>query len=297
LYPTGVICGEYQNAVDRIGDILVKKWGSWEGECELGMFYASDTIFNYNKDMYTEMMPNFKAKRKTLMLNYRIGSAGRTEWTKNWDAYGFLSSMLKDEFLKIYPDAADKWFVQPPPTDLTEFFSVVPHYEGNIRIVCLNSQGDAKHRKDIADMMQNIWAINKETEFFFMPAPSFLKVDGDDRVHRHAKNQPPVPQYLSQGNLFMYLPPVGFTDQGPRTVIEANASGLSAICDSRTGGPSDRITPETGWLINKIDDLYPIIQEITDNPSILQKKGEAARKRAQEFFVKDRWVKLIKEGE
>lgn len=294
LYPTGVLCGEYKNCVDRIGGILIKPWGSWKGECELAMFYASDTIFNYNKDMYTEYMPNLKAKRKTLMLNYRIGSAGRTAWTKDWDAYGFLSSMLRDEFLKIYPDAADKCFVQPPPTDLTEFFKVQPNYDGNLRIVCLNSQGDAKHRKDIAYIMKNIWDINKEAEFFFMPAPSFLKVDGDERVHRHAKNQPPVPLYLAQGNLFMYLPPVGFTDQGPRTVIEANACGLAAICDNRTGGPSDRITNATGWLINRITDTYKFIMDITENPSLLKEKGEAARERAKTMFVKDRWINLIK---
>ncbi len=126
-----------------------------------------------------------------------------------------------------------------------------------------------------------------------MPPPSFL-TSNDSRIHRHGKNQPPVPLYLAQGNLFMYLPPVGFTDQGPRTVIEAHASGLASICDSRTGGPSDRITSDTGWLINKIDDLYPIIREITENPGILKEKGEAARKRAQTMFIKERWVDLIK---
>ncbi|GAH11170.1 unnamed protein product, partial [marine sediment metagenome] len=244
------------------------------------------TIFNYNKDMYTEFMPKFKAKRKTLMLNYRIGSTGKTEWTKNWDSYGFLSSMLRDEFLRIYPDAKDKCFVQPPPTDLEDFFKIQPIYEGNLRIMCLNSQGDAKHRKDIHSIMKKIWEINEGTEFFFMPAPSFLPPQ-DERIHCHAKNQPPVPIYLAQGNLFMYLPPVGFTDQGPRTVIEAHACGLPAICDKRTGGPNDRITSKTGWLIDKIDDLYPIIKEITKKSSILKERGEAARVRAKEFFVKE----------
>lgn len=293
LYPTGVMCGEYKQSVDRIGDILVNKWGTWEGTSDLVMLYASDTIFNYNKDMYTEHMPNLKAKRKVLMLNYRIGSAGRTEWTKNWDSYGFLSSMLRDEFLRIYPDATDKCFVQPPPTELADFFKVEPKFDGKIRIVCLNSQGDAKHRKETESIIQKVWKINKDIEFFFMPAPSFLKLD-DPRIHRHAKNQPPVPIYLSQGNLFVYLPPVGFSDQGPRTVIESHACGMPAICDKRTGGPNDRITQDTGWLIEKIDDLYPIIQEITDNPEILKTKGEAARKRAKEFFVKERWVELLK---
>ena len=293
LYPTGVMCGEYASTVEKIGGILVKKWGSWEEECDLAMFYASDTIFNYNKDMYTEFMPRFKAKRKTLMLNYRIGSAGRTEWTKNWDSYGFLSSALKDEFLKIYPDASDKWFVQPPPTDLSDFFKVEVDYDGPLRIMCLNSQGDAKHRKDIYAILQKVWKFNRGAEFHFMPPPSFL-TSNDARIHRHAKNSPPVPIYLGQGNLFMYLPPVGFTDQGPRTVIEAHACGLAAICDSRTGGPSDRITSDTGWLINKIDDLYPILREITENPSLLRQKGKAARERAKTMFIKERWIDLLK---
>ena len=293
LYPTGVMCGEYQQNVEKMGGILVKKWGSWEGECELGMLYASDTIFNYNKDMYTEAMPRFRAKRKTLMLNYRIGSAGRTEWTKGWDSYGFLSSMLKDEFLKIYPDAADKCFVQPPPTDFTDFFKIEPKYEGDLRVMFLNSQGDAKHRKEIYSILKNIWNFNEKAQFYFMPPPSFL-TSSDVRIHRHGKNQPPVPLYLAQGNLFIYIPPVGFTDQGPRTIIEANACGLAAIGDRRTGGPSDRITSETGWLIDKIDDLYPIMREITENPSILKEKGLAARERAKTMFVKERWVDLIK---
>jgi hypothetical protein len=293
LYPTGNMCGEYREGVERIGDVLIKKWGTWKDESDLTMFYASDTIFNYNKDMYTESMPSLRSKRKTLMLNYRIGSSGKTAWTKNWDAYGFLSSKLKDEFVRIYPEAEGKWFVQPPPTDLSDFLKINPKFDGKLRIICLNSQGDAKHRKDLHDMINKIWEINSETEFFFMPPPSFLTID-DERIHRHGKNQPPVPIYLSRGTLFMYLPPVGFTDQGPRTVLEAHACGLPAICDSRTGGPSDRITPETGWLINKIDDLYPIIQEISANPNILKEKGEAARERARKYFVKERWVDLIK---
>jgi glycosyltransferase involved in cell wall biosynthesis len=70
------------------------------------------------------------------------------------------------------------------------------------------------------------------------------------------------------------------------------AAGLPVIADNRYGA-KDRVTTETGWLIEGQEEIAPLIKEIALDLSVLERKGKAARERAKQEFVADRWLDAI----
>ena len=88
--------------------------------------------------------------------------------------------------------------------------------------------------------------------------------------------------------------PAGYTDQGPRVIVEAMAAGLPAIAENRDGA-ADRVTDETGWLLDSHDEAVDLIRGLT--PEILATKGAAARTRALAAFDKWKWYYVIKGDE
>ena len=287
LISTGNISGEYKKNIPN--DVIVRPWGDMTEPVDIVTFYTSDTIWNYKKPQYLDVMDKLNCKRKVMILNYQLGGAGEVTWTHNWDLYMFLNSTKEGELLKRLNTAKTK--VLPPPTDLEHFFKVNVDYGNGIRLIRHNSQKDTKHPEYTNELINQIWdEINPDIEFFYMP-PRSTTFD-DDRIHKFRVNEVPVPEFLSKGNLFWYHLPPGYQDQGPRVIIEAMACGLPCIGDNSYGA-KDRITPETGWLCEDVSDYIDVIKEINENPSILETKGKAARERALNEFVPTKWADYI----
>jgi len=247
--------------------------------CDVLVIYASDMIWDFHKEEF-DIFKKLQAKRKVMALTYHLGQAGKAEWTKGWDRYLFLSSTLKDKFLERCPDAKTK--VLAPPVDLTNFYSVQPNYK-EIHLVRHSSQGDSKHSPDIVDIVRK-----SNNKFSFMPAPSFMPEF--PHVTKYRENQISVHEFLSKGSCYWYLLPEKYTDQGPRTIMEAMASGLPAIAENRDGA-KDRITSECGWLVNSHNEVADIINSLS--PAILEQKGLAARERAKKEFRKENWIEEV----
>jgi hypothetical protein len=67
------------------------------------------------------------------------------------------------------------------------------------------------------------------------------------------------------------------------------AAGLPVIADP-WGGALDRVTPQTGWLLDKAGQVE-VLKTVTVEE--LRAKGQAARERARTEFVSERWVDLL----
>ena len=233
-------------------------------------------------------MPKMNAKRKVMVVNFKVGGVGKEEWTKGWDKYLFLSSLLEEETVKRMPGIKTK--VMAPPTSLDLFFENEPNYDIPLKLIRHNSQGDNKHHPDTDSMITDVLRIDSSIEFHYMPA--YSKCKELPQIYKYKKNDPAVWRFLKNGNCFWYHLPDGYTEGGPKVVMEAMAAGLSVIADNFSG-PKDRVTPETGWLCDSWEDYLNVIKEILANPSILKTKGEAAREHAKKEFVAERWVEEI----
>ena len=225
-----------------------------------------------------------------MVVNYKVGGVGKVDWTKGWDKYLFLSSLLEEEVVKRMPGIETK--IMAPPTSLDLFFKNEIDYSFPLRLIRHNSQGDNKHHVDTDNMMNNIISLVPGVEFHSMPG--FSRCMQHPQVFNYEKNKPFVWDFLKRGNCFFYRLPDGYTEGGPKVIMEAMASGLPVIADNHSG-PKDRVTPETGWLCNSWSDYIKAIMDIVRNPELLRIKGEAAREYAKEHFIAERWIEEILE--
>jgi glycosyltransferase involved in cell wall biosynthesis len=112
------------------------------------------------------------------------------------------------------------------------------------------------------------------------------------QIYKYPKNEPEVWRFLRYGNCFWYRLPDGYTEGGPKVIMEAMASGLPVIADNHSG-PKDRVTEETGWLCDTWDDYIEVIKYILNNPNCIMQKGIAARNYAKKYFIKEHWIEEI----
>ncbi len=279
--------GEFKTYINKyLRDLkITETYDTINQPCDVLFVYADDYIWEFGSNEMRDAFSNTKADKKTMVLNYRKGPVGELDWTKGWDKYMFLNSTQESELLQQLPGVKTK--VLPPCTELEEFFKNKPNYNEAIKVIRHNSQGDTKFPKDFEHYLD---AVLERPEVFvsMMPGPSFIKPK--ERFTKYPRNKPPVPEFLNLGNLFWYMLPDGYMDMGPRVVLEAMASGLPVVADN-WGGVVDRVTPECGWLCGSKDEQVEIIKSMSR--TALEDAGKAARERAHEEFIPERWVKEI----
>jgi glycosyltransferase involved in cell wall biosynthesis len=254
--------------------------------CDILLFYVNDSVWKFEYLEY-EIFKQVQAKKKIMVVNFRLGSIGVTEWTRGWDLYGFLNFTLRDSFLKKLPDA--NTFVLPPPVDIEPFLTKsILELDKSLHLVRVSSQAIHKFPQDSNEFIKQIKELRPLVEFSFLGYPNWL-MDAP-YIHKFPEYSMDVTEFLKRGNLFWYPLPDGFYDQGPRVIIEALAIGLPVIADNR-GGAKDRVIPEVGWLCNSRDDWFNILANVKGNE--LEKKGHAAKTYARDKFDPNRWLEKI----
>jgi len=238
-----------------------------------------------------------QANRKVMAVNFRLGKIGQIPWTQGWDRYIFLNSYLKETFITEYMKSMGSKrmysispVVLPPPTDIQKYLETEIDYSGPMRIVRHSSQNDAKYAKDLNEKIKAILEQFPDATIRLMPKPSFLE-DFGDRVIVHQKNKPSVKEFLALGNIYWYDLPDGYHDMGPKTVMEAQASGLPVIANNHSG-PKDRVAEDTGFLYNDFEDASFMFEKLND-PVRRGKMGKAAKNHAAKEYDRELWIKEI----
>lgn len=253
--------------------------------CDILMLYANDMVYGLKDKL--AILEHTKANKRIMTLNYALGDVGKLPWTTKWTQYIFLCSELEGK-LKERADGLNT-MVLPPPVDIQQYLDVdlgglnkTPH------IVRVSSQGDSKYPQNFQKYVDTLFDNIKGLRMTLMQAPSFLS--GRDGLTLLKKDQMPVIDVLKRGNIFWYMLPDKYRDNGPRVIMEAMAVGLPVVADNR-GGAKDRVTEDTGWLCDTPAEHIEIL--LSACGKILNEKGHAAKERARTEFDPNRWIDVI----
>lgn len=296
VYPGKAPSGTFR----KHGNAEITAIGSLEAlkqPCDVLLLYTNDWVWTFNDDDVRTAMEASVAKRKVMAVNFRLGGIGTIPWTQGWNRYLFLNTSLENSFRTAYMKS--KTFSEtyslstrslPPPTDLSEYLKAEPNYEGEMRIVRHSSQGNAKYSPDFNEKVEAILERFPNAIIRLMPAPSFIN-DFGERVISHQRNNPQVSEFLAMGNIFWYDLPDGYHDQGPKVVMEAQASGLPVIANNHSG-PKDRVIEGTGFLYDDFEDSLEMFEKL-NNPFTRKLMGEAARDHAKKEYNPNLWIDEI----
>ena len=289
LRPTGGIGGQFRKALSRYVKVVEKAITP----CDILAVYSNDMIWGF-KDKFLPL-ERAEARRKVMILNFRLGDAGETDWTKTWDRYIFLCSEMEQEFIERVPDSDT--LILPPPVDLTEFLDMdLGSLNKTLHIVRVGSQSSQKMPPNIGEFVKTIKSNVPTARFTFMGGHPTLADIPD--VECHEEYSKPVMDILRRGTVFWYMlpyqdangKPKRYRDNGPRVIMEAMGSGLPIVADN-WGGAADRVTEETGWLPNTPAEHIEVLSNLTGKE--LSAKGRAAKERARNEFDPELWVKAI----
>lgn len=262
-------------------------------DCDILFLYVNDWVWEFPK--LGEVFSNLKAGYKVMAINFRLGAINteKAKWTQGWNKYLFLNSSLEEEFKKRSASLV-KTKVLAPPVDLSEYLKTEPYYHGNPLVVRHNSQGDTKYPKDFNDKLITLLYEFPDLNIRLMPAPTFLDKDlvETKRVISHLRNKPEVKEFLSLGNIFWYHLPEGYHDQGPKVILEAQASGLPVIADNHSGA-KDRVVEGTGFLCNSFEEHVEAFRELVHNVELRREMGLKAKEHARKEYNMERWIEEI----
>jgi len=304
ISPNEYPCGTFKrNPIDGV-EFRGKELNLIKEDCDLLLLYTNDWIWEFPK--LGEIFSFMKAKRKVMAVNYKAGKIADLNWCQGWDHYLFLNSTLKEQ-------TKQNGTVMAPPTDLSIYFNNEPDYSGNLRIVRHSSQGDTKYPKTLVNesgdiieigfnqMLSRILEEIPDSEIFLMPAPSFLAKHHleSNRVHVHNRNIPPVNEFLAQGNCFWYaLPGGGYSEGGPKVIMEAQASGLPIVADNHSGAV-DRLRYSSGlcgFLCDNFEVHLKALKELANDIELRKVMGNNARIHAKKMYNPQDWIDQIISG-
>ena len=287
LTPNGNPSGTFRK--DGHKDISIHNLFEFVSEpADLMVLYVNDWVWEFPKPEINQVFEKLEAERKVMIVNFRMGKIGKVPWTLGWDKYIFLNSSLETAFKKEAGDAVT--ISMAPPIDLSSYLLNVPDYSGNLKLIRHSSQGDAKYAKDFNDKVERILQAIPDAEVHLMPSPTFLN-DFDGRVKTYRRNQPAVNEFLTRGNCFWYALPEGYHDQGPKVIMEAQASGLPVIADNHSGA-KDRVVEGTGYLCDDFDDHIQAMVKMRD-PIRRMQTGAVGRAHAHAEYSPQKWIKEI----
>jgi hypothetical protein len=266
--------------------------GAADGECDVLMFYANDAVYKLTqyKDTWNRLLG--KAARKCICINFVMGESWQPWFSEQLDEVLFLNTMKEQEYLKRLADKkikAMKTMALAPPVFIDTYRDIVPDYS-RVTFVRHSRYTGKDTDADYKWIMSKWRELTPESHYHFMATPPFLKrqYGKDPKFHLYGWDGISVHDFLQQGSLFHYRLPTKMRDQGPRVIVEAMAAGIPVIADNRDGA-KDRVTSRTGWLCDNNQGYVDAVEDIVNNPGLLEQCGKAAKERAFKIFDPQRW--------
>jgi glycosyltransferase involved in cell wall biosynthesis len=285
--PTQFVCPEFIPPAGVFTDRSLLSAGAQHAD--LLLLYGNNTLLSRDELVPRRIaMHASRSDRRVLVINYRIGWAATPAFARLWHAVGFLNTTTQKAWLN---QIRCPTFVLPSPVDTSPFLGIKPDYT---KIVAVRHSHPSKYSKDAVAMLATALQSCPGLSFDLMGVPPAVEAFSrtEPRVKIRGFDTSPVAEYLASGSVFWHALHGQVQDQGPRTVIEAMAAGLPCIVDD-CDGAADRVTDDTGWKCSDASAFIRAFQEIQHDPSVLERKGQAAKARALAEFKPENWVDRI----
>jgi hypothetical protein len=262
--------------------------------CDIFMLFVGSQARSFGKEVCKVFNDIPEGAKKVISLNTVLGQVadytteeGRAAaWAREFDLYIFENTAYMKKFLSVVPNR--KAIVLHPCVDISPFLKISPTFQEPIHVVRLVSRPKTKIPRNTNDLILKIREYQPNCIFSFMEYTDYI-MDAP-YIYKYHRDQIPPPEFLARGNCFWHPLPPGVGEPGPRVIVEAMAAGLPVIANGGDG-PKDRVTPETGWHVNSLDEIPEIFKGLT--VAELERKGKAARERAISEFGVTPWVNAI----
>jgi glycosyltransferase involved in cell wall biosynthesis len=264
-------CWAFTGHCSYFDDISCKKWESHCDKCPKHRNYPASWVDN--------SFQNFEDKRYLFTLPQRMELITHSQW---------LADLVKKSFLAKYnvnitPSAINLELFKPKSSYLNKKYSL----EGKkVLLGCANTWTNRKGYDDFIELSslissdyQIVMIGLNERELKGLPK-NILGLKRTESIKELA-------EWYSIAHIFLNLT---LQDNFPTTNLESLACGTPVITYS-TGGSSEAIDPNTGFVVNK-GDLKGVLEEIVKVGSLdYEKISKACRARAERLY--DRRIRYL----
>lgn len=259
------------------------------------IWYMNDSVYKLLKDDDFQRV----IKNAYVILNFTNGGIQRQQWLKNKvRKLFFLNEQKRGEFqdncvieLKDIPKV-----VLPPPVDIDKYLGIERSDRTTI-VIGRHSRISLKYPGEPVKMYETLSERLPNTQFHFqIPHPKITKRFKDDPQFKfYAWNEKPIESFLSDIDIYLCVINPNTQEQGPRTLIEAMASGLPCVVENRDGMKDRMVNGHTGFLVNDEDEAIEKTVMLCESKVMRTRMGRNARSTAS-FFNPELWIKELNNG-
>lgn len=285
---------------EHLGASLVSlttdEWKTCTAEKQIWYMNNSVYMLHGNEEEYRRVLSH--AKEIYIVLNFVLGGTQTKEWLAGYPVkkFLFLNEQKRLEFeSKRKPELAHIPTVAlPPPVDIDQYLLIDRTYGREQLTVGRHSRISLKYPKDPVPMYIELHKRLPETYLKFQIAhPAIVKEwKHNNWFIFNSYNQQTVRDYLEGIDIYLSIINPNTRDQGPRTLMEAMASGLPCVVDNRDGMKERMVDGLTGFLVNSEREAIDRTVQLATNKDLRERLGRGAREIAKTFRP-EKWIKEL----
>lgn len=279
----------------KVTSLTTDEWKNCKAKKQI--WYMNNSIYGLLNDVREFRSVLDYAQEIYVVLNFVLGGFERQKWIEQYPVKKviFLNETKHEEYLtrRIDGQRDIPTAMLPPPVDIDKYLSIERDYDRDKLTIGRHSRISLKYPDNPAPMYKML-RKGTEADFSFMIAhKNIVKEFSDDKRFKfYGFDEVPVSDFLESIDIYLSIIHPNTKDQGPRTLMEAMASGLPCIVEDRDGMRDRMISGLTGYLVESEEEAIKRAIELCDDKEKRIKMGQAARKTAASFRP-EKWLKEL----
>jgi len=275
--------------------LTTNEWRSCKAKKQI--WYMNNSIYKMldERDDFRKVLSY--ANEIYIILNFVLGGFHKQMWVEEYPVKKvfFLNEEKRLEYIekRCGEQRNLPTVVLPPPVNINKFLGIQRDYRRENLTIGRHSRISLKYPKEPVPMYEHLYEKTDVDFAFMIPHPKIVKrFPNDKRFLYYQYNQIPVEDFLGSIDIYLSIINPKTREQGPRTLIEAMASGLPCVVENRNGMKDRMIDGLTGYLVNSEEETIERAIELVNYKEKRIKMGQAARMIAATFRP-ERWLEEL----